>query len=47
MESTGNGFERTKSEKKHWVIPWTEKAGGRRKPGEERPETRRIEKENQ
>ena len=34
MESTGNGFEEERSEKKHWVIPSTdEKASGRRKPG--------------
>jgi hypothetical protein len=38
MESTGNGFERIKPEKKHWVIPLTnEKAGGGRKPGKRCP----------
>jgi hypothetical protein len=47
-ESTGNGFEGKRSEKKHWIVPSTdEKASERRKPGEERPETRRIGKENQ
>jgi len=43
MESTGNGFEGERSEKKHWVTPPTdEKARGRRKSEEERPEARHI-----
>jgi hypothetical protein len=33
-ESTGNGFEGKRSEKKHWIVPSTdEKASERRKPG--------------
>jgi hypothetical protein len=44
--STGNGFGEI-PEKKHWVISSTDEKVRRRKPGEERPEARRIEKENQ
>jgi hypothetical protein len=44
--STGNGFG-GKPEKKHWVISSTDEKSQEEEAGEERPEARRIEKENQ